>query len=224
MAQPREKGTVAKILVIGDVATGKTSIIQKYVYKTFAEHHHATLGVDFALKRVRVEDTLLNVQLWDIAGQERFIGLAPTYYKHAVAAIVVFDISKIQTLESAKKWKADVDDKVFLRNGDNIPVVLFANKWDLVEENEANRAITDDELDTFCQQNHYVGWFTTSAKTGLNIKKGMNFIITKVMKNKKKMDANMEPEANDPNIIRGNALDEKTKSAPNTKSGCCIII
>ena len=123
-----DKGTVAKILVIGDVATGKTSMIQRYVNKTFDPNHNATLGVDFALKRVRVEENLLNVQLWDIAGQERFIGLAPTYYKHAVAAIVVFDITKRDTLENAKKWKADVDDKVFLRNGDNIPVVLFANK------------------------------------------------------------------------------------------------
>jgi GTPase SAR1 family protein len=61
----REKGSVAKVLVIGDVATGKTSIIQRYVYKTFDENHQPTLGVDFALKRVRVEDTLLNVQLWE---------------------------------------------------------------------------------------------------------------------------------------------------------------
>ena len=63
-----------------------------------------------------------------IAGQDRFIGLAPTYYRHAVAAIVAFDITNASSLQNAKKWKTDVDDKVFLRNGDNIPVVLFANK------------------------------------------------------------------------------------------------
>jgi len=175
----REKGTVAKILVIGDVCTGKTSIIQRYVYKTFPENHHATLGVDFALKRVRVEETLLNVQMWDIAGQERFIGLAPTYYKHAVAAIVVFDITQKETLGGARKWKVDVDEKVFLRNGDNIPVVLFANKWDLIEENENLRCISDNELDTFCEENHFVGWFTTSAKTSLNIKKRNEFYHNK---------------------------------------------
>lgn len=126
------KGAVFKVLVIGDVATGKTSFIQRYVYKTFDEHHHATLGVDFALKRVRIDNTLVNVQLWDIAGQERFIGLAPTYYRHAVGAIVVFDITQVGTLENSKKWKADVDDKVLLRNGDNIPVVLLANKVKLI--------------------------------------------------------------------------------------------
>lgn len=221
-----EKGNVAKILVIGDVCTGKTSIIQRYVYKTFPENHHATLGVDFALKRVRVEDTLLNVQMWDIAGQERFIGLAPTYYKHAVAAIVVFDITQKETLNGAKKWKLDVDEKVFLRNGDNIPVVLFANKWDLIEENESLRCLTDEELDTFCEQNHFAGWFTTSAKSGLNIKKGMNFLITKVMKNKKKLDQVMPVETADPNRIT--AEDLAKKSAPNkTKNeggGCCTLM
>ena len=79
-------------------------------------------------KHVRVDDMTLKVQLWDIAGQDRFIGLAPTYYRHAVAAIVAFDITNASSLQNARKWKIDVDDKVFLRNGDNIPVVLFANK------------------------------------------------------------------------------------------------
>ncbi|ETO26526.1 RAB32, member RAS oncogene family [Reticulomyxa filosa] len=277
-----EKGTVAKILVIGDVCTGKTSIIQRYVYKTFPENHHATLGVDFALKRVRVEDTLLNVQMWDIAGmfkiqiislspfffflsfkktnrnkkkkggQERFIGLAPTYYKHAVAAIVVFDITQKDTLNGAKKWKVDVDEKVFLRNGDNIPVVLFANKWDLIEENESLRCLTDEELDAFCEQNHFEkgvcfeyckkkkiknlknfffvfkkkNRFTTSAKSGLNIKKGMNFIITKVMKNKKKLDQALPAESADPNRITADDLAKKnspTKTKTDSK-GCCTLV
>lgn len=58
----------------------------------------------------------------------KYIKYLQTYYRHAVAAIVAFDITKATSLENARKWKADVDDKVFLRNGDNIPVVLFANK------------------------------------------------------------------------------------------------
>jgi len=222
MSGRSDKGTVAKILVIGDVATGKTSMIQRYVYKTFDPNHNATLGVDFALKRVRVEENLLNVQLWDIAGQERFIGLAPTYYKHAVAAIVVFDITKRGTLDNARKWKADVDDKVFLRNGDNIPVVLFANKWDLVDENDRNRTVSDDELDEFCHEHHYVGWFTTSAKTGLNVKKGMNFIITKVMKNNRKLEQeHIEPVDTSNNIDLSNLNDNNKKS----EGGCpCLLI
>ena len=123
------KPNVVKILVIGDHNTGKTSIVRRYVYKQFDEYSvEATIGMDIASKHVRVDDMTLKVQLWDIAGQDRFIGLAPTYYRHAVAAIVAFDITSAVSLQNAKKWKTDVDDKVFLRNGDNIPVVLFANK------------------------------------------------------------------------------------------------
>lgn len=103
--------------------------MRRYVYKQYDEYSvEATIGMDIASKHVRVDDITLKVQLWDIAGQDRFIGLAPTYYRHAVAAIVAFDITSKQTLKNAERWKIDVDDKVFLRNGDNIPVVLFANK------------------------------------------------------------------------------------------------
>ena len=128
MSTKPRRGTTEKILVVGDIAAGKTSIIQRYVYKTFDAEHNPTLGVDFALKRVRVEDVFLNLNFWDISGQERFVGLNSKYHKDAVAAILVIDITSHKTVEMAKKWKADLDEKAFLPNGDNIPVVLYANK------------------------------------------------------------------------------------------------
>eukprot|EP01084_Bolivina_argentea_P023212 43281_1 len=183
-----------KILVVGDVATGKTSLIQRYVYKSFNNTYVTTLGVDFALKKVRVKNQNLKVQLWDVAGQERFIGLAHAYYKDAAAAIVVFDITEGKTLESAKKWKADLDDNVFLENGDNIPIILFANKADLIED-EQNRLRAKSNnfenlsiyqgFDKFCKDNYFDGWYMTSAKTGLNVKDGMDFIIHKCLQNAK---------------------------------------
>jgi len=181
------EASVAKILVIGDVATGKTSVIQRYVYKNFDATHRATIGVDFALKTVRVDEEVLNVQLWDIAGQERFIGLTSAYYKHAVAAMVVFDITNEKSLLNAVSWKADVDRKVFLPNGESIPVVLFANKWDLLQEGNT-RVLPDAGLESFCRKHNFIGWFSTSAKTGLNVKRGMNFMISKIVENKREME------------------------------------
>jgi len=183
-----EQASVAKILVIGDVATGKTSVIQRYVYKNFDAEHKATIGVDFALKTVRVDQEVLNVQLWDIAGQERFIGLTTAYYKHAVGAMVVFDITNEKSLLNAVSWKVDIDKRVFLPNGESIPVVLFANKWDLIQEDESARVIPDTGLESFCRKHNFVGWFSTSAKTGLNIRKGMNFMISKIVENKREME------------------------------------
>mmetsp|Transcript_53152 Transcript_53152/g.47790 ORF Transcript_53152/g.47790 Transcript_53152/m.47790 type:complete len:225 (+) Transcript_53152:86-760(+) len=218
------KPNVVKILVIGDHNTGKTSIVRRYVYKQFDEYSvEATIGMDIASKHVRVDDMTLKVQLWDIAGQDRFIGLAPTYYRHAVAAIVAFDITNASSLQNAKKWKTDVDDKVFLRNGDNIPVVLFANKWDLIEENPKKRQVSDTQLDEFCHENNFIGWFSTSAKSGMNVKKGMNFMISKIIENKKKLDIR------NPSDLRGNDENENVDISasieqPQKQSGgCCAV-
>ena len=82
--------------------------------------------------------------------------------------------------------------------------------------------MSDNELDEFCHENHYVGWFTTSAKTGLNVKKGMNFIITKVMKNNRKLEQdNTEPLDTSNNIDLANMNPPRKKS----EGGCpCLLI
>eukprot|EP01084_Bolivina_argentea_P008990 16825_1 len=174
------KPNTTKLLFVGNHNTGKTSIARRYAYKQFDEHSvEPTIGMDIASKNVRVNEMILKVQIWDIAGQDenRFIGLAPPYYRHAVAVVVVFDITNSSSLQNAKKWKTDIDDKLFAKNDDNVPVILFANKWDLIEENPERRQVSDSELDAFCLENNFVRWFSTSSKSGMNVKKGMNFLI-----------------------------------------------
>lgn len=211
------KPAIAKILVVGDAATGKTSLIKRYVYKTFSEKHQTTIGVDFSLKKVKIDGKTLNVQLWDIAGQDRFTALARIYYNHAVAAIVVFDCTSRRTLESAAKWKADIDQKVFLKNGDHIPTVLYANKFDLLSDEIADDDISDEEIDRFCKKHHFCGWFYTSAKTAHNVKEACNYIIAKVDENNKKMEAqNGLEDEHDPDIVRPTADNQKQEDGP-----CC---
>merc|ERR1712154_548999 len=182
-----------------------------------------TIGMDIASKHVRVDDMTLKVQLWDIAGQDRFIGLAPTYYRHAVAAIVAFDITSAVSLQNAKKWKTDVDDKVFLRNGDNIPVVLFANKWDLIEENPKKQQYSDKELDEFCHENSFIGWFSMSAKNGMNVKKGINDIISQIVENKERLDIELRVrESNKNKSIDFTDFNHK-QSEIGSGGGCCAM-
>lgn len=215
--------SIVKILVIGDVATGKTSIIHRYAHKQFEETHRPTLGVEFALKKLKVNDQKYNVQLWDIAGQERFIGLAPAYYKKAEAAVVVIDVSQRKTLDNGILWKKDVDDKVYLRNSEPIPVILFVNKWDLIEDGscDVNEKAFERELEEFVEAHGFIGWFSTSARSGRNIKEGFIYLVSEVVGNRKRIDAQMPPETPDPTIVDINRSSSKASAPSSGGDGCC---
>jgi len=186
-----------KVLVVGELGTGKTSIIKRYVHQFFSQHYRATIGVDFALKVLRWDpETVVRLQLWDIAGQERFGSMTRVYYKEAVGAFVVFDVTRGATLEAVPKWKADLDSKVVLPDGRPIPAVLLANKSDQPKEGlAANR----DKMNEFCQQQGFAAWFETSAKENINIDESANFLVSKILE----MDKwSQEPIATDPDKVR----------------------
>jgi Ras-related protein Rab-32 len=107
-----------KVLVVGDIGTGKTSIIKRYVHSIFSNHYKATIGVDFALKMINLDnETVVRLQLWDIAGQERFGNMTRVYYKEALGALIVFDVTRVSTFEAVQKWKNDIDSKVLGPDG-----------------------------------------------------------------------------------------------------------
>jgi len=137
MAQENAEVTeyLFKVLVVGDIGTGKTSIIKRFVHNIFSMHYKSTIGVDFALKVINWDaKTIVRLQLWDIAGQERFGNMTRVYYKEAVGAMVVFDVTRVTTFEAVSKWKNDIDQKVFINEDQPIPVVLLANKCDMTKE------------------------------------------------------------------------------------------
>mgnify|MGYP001249702443 CR=1 FL=1 len=147
-----KKEFLFKILVIGELGTGKTSFIKRYVHQFFSDHYRATIGVDFALKVLQwdEEGTVVRLQLWDIAGQERFGNMTRVYYKEAVGAILVYDLTRRDTFAAIEKWKTDLDSKVVLPDGRNIPCVLIGNKCDQKEEAELDKEASS--LNIFCKQ------------------------------------------------------------------------
>ncbi|KAF9434800.1 rab32, member RAS oncoprotein [Entomortierella beljakovae] len=200
-----------KILVIGDLGTGKTSIIKRYVHNIFSSNYKSTIGVDFALKVIQWSpDTVIRMQLWDIAGQEKFSGLTRVYYKEAVAALVVYDVTRPKTFEAVPKWKADLDSKVSLPGGEPIPVVLLANKIDLQEGGAAG--LDSDQMDKFCEENGFLKWFGTSAKDNSNIEDATRFLLEEIMNKEAEHADNQERDAHTDRIML---------NQPQSKEGCC---
>jgi len=175
------KDVLAKVLVIGDIATGKTSIIGRYAHGVFSQRYKATIGVDFAWKPLKWENnTTVRLQLWDIAGQERFGHMTRVYYKEAVGAFVVYDVTRPNTFEAVIKWKEDINKKVnFPGSEEPIPTVLLCNKIDLLENGE--RSQTKGELDSFCEEHGFLGWFETSAKENIGIDDAANFLVKHIL-------------------------------------------
>jgi len=206
--QPREY--VFKVLVVGDVATGKTSIIKRFVHNIFSDHYKSTIGVDFALKVITWDaTTTVKLQLWDIAGQERFGNMTRVYYKEAVGAFIVFDITRTSTFEAVAKWKNDLDSKVTIGSDERpIPVVLLANKADLPRDPSLK---SQDQLEKYCEEHGFLGCFETSAKNNLNIEKAARHLVGKILENERTIIE--EPED-------GKAVDLDAEN-PTAASGCC---
>lgn len=175
----KPKDHLYKILVIGDLGTGKTSIIKRYVHRFFTQHYRATIGVDFALKVLNWDEhTLIRLQLWDIAGQERYGNMTRVYYKEAVGAFIVFDVTRRNTFESVANWKTDLDGKVQLPDGSQIPCVLLANKCDQQKEGLVTNPV---KMDEYCRQNGFASWFETSARDNINIDEAAKALVEKIL-------------------------------------------
>lgn len=213
MASQQYSEHLFKVLVVGEASTGKTSFIKRYVHQFFSRAYKATIGVDFALKTLQYDDkTLVRLQLWDIAGQERFGSMTRVYYKDAVGAFLVFDVNRPKTFESVMKWKSDLDTKVSLSDGSKIPCLLLANKCDLVQENKKDEELLKD----FARQNGFIGCLYTSPKDNINIEQAAKMLVREIMKRQQNLDDD-EGDKND-TIVMADHYDRRSQS---NKHSCC---
>lgn len=172
------KELLFKFLVIGDYGVGKTALVRRYTEGKFTSNYKITIGADFAIKTLDWDSyTKINLQLWDVAGNERFGYTTRVYYKYAVATALVFDISRVATFHSMKKWLTDLREKVALPDGSRIPVVLLANKCDI-----PHSAVSPEQIAKFCKDNNIGAWFLTSAKENTNVDVAMRYLVENVLK------------------------------------------
>lgn len=208
-----EKDSFYKVLVIGDYAVGKTSLIKRYTEGVFTPNYKLTIGVDFAVKKIlRDNNDVVTVQLWDIAGHERFGTMTRVYYKYAIAAVIVYDIQRVSTFEAVLKWKEDVDSKVKLPNGEKIPCLLLANKCDL-----PGSVVNEDELNNFCQAHGFIGWYATSALANEGIDKAMKFLADRIVE----VAATCAPIQKPTDTVELGEVDDDDTIDKEKNGGCC---
>lgn len=116
-----------KIVLIGDSTVGKSNLLLRYTKDQFKVNSQATIGVEFATKSIKMDDCFVRAQIWDTAGQERYRAITNAYYRNAVGALLVYDITKRNTYENINKWYSELKDHA----DSSIKVLLVGNKCDL---------------------------------------------------------------------------------------------
>ena len=165
---PRNK---YKLVVLGDEAVGKTSIITRFMYDSFESTYKVTIGIDFVSKNLYLADRVVRLQLWDTAGQERFRSLIPSYIRDSSVAIITFDVTSRPSFASCLVWLADVRKQ----RGSDALIALVGNKTDLADK----RQVSEDEAASLARKEGLL-YIETSAKTGANIKQLFQDIAAKL--------------------------------------------
>jgi len=186
-AQPKPSSSV-KLVLLGEAAVGKSSLVMRFVNNDFQENKEPTIGAAFLTQKCNLPTRTIKFEIWDTAGQERFASLAPMYYRNAQAALVVYDITKPSSLTKAQHWVAELHRQA----SPGIVIALVGNKADLAAEAaddtsedadaappaEGDDAADDDGADArrvpiktakaYADEESLL-FFETSAKTGQNV-------------------------------------------------------
>ena len=196
------EGSVKKlqIIMIGDGAVGKTSIL-----KTYTPSHITTIGLDYITHQFETPDgDVIPVKIWDTAGQERFKTITYSFYRQAQGVMIAFDVTNRESFENVKNWIDSIENHA----KENIQKVLIGNKIDLADK----RKITKKEAQNLADE-YDLPYFETSAKLGENVAEVIQFTIKRVYESTKKYNDEHKEE------IRGSQLNPQ-QPAVESKDEC----
>ncbi|XP_067930916.1 ras-related protein Rab-35-like [Watersipora subatra] len=150
---------ILKLVVLGDLGVGKTSLVYQYTDHTFSESHTTTIGIDFIETTIEVDGKKCKLLIWDTAGQERFRAVTSTLYRGTHGVILVYDAQKISTFENIPKWLQEIAN-----HRDDVPKILVGNKSDEPKMKE----VSTRDARKFSKQ-VVIPLFETSAKANTNV-------------------------------------------------------
>lgn len=160
-----------KIVLIGDSGVGKSNILSRFTRNEFCLESKSTIGVEFATRTLQIEGKTIKAQIWDTAGQERYRAITSAYYRGAVGALLVYDITKRQTFENVQRWLRELRDHA----DSNIVIMMAGNKSDL----NHLRAVSPEDAQMLAEKEG-LSFLETSALEALNIENAFHTILTEI--------------------------------------------
>ncbi|KAF9664304.1 hypothetical protein SADUNF_Sadunf16G0004400 [Salix dunnii] len=201
-----------KIVLIGDSGVGKSNILSMFTRNEFCLESKSTIGVEFATRTLQVDGKTVKAQIWDTAGQERYRAITSAYYRGAVGALLVYDITKRQTFDNVQRWLRELRDHA----DSNIVIMMAGNKSDL----KHLRAVQEEDGHALAEKEG-LSFLETSALEGTNIEKAFQTILTEIYHIiSKKALAAQEAAATSTVPGQGTTINVADASG-NTSKGCC---
>lgn len=223
-SEVKKKFINLKIILVGDVSVGKTSVLERYINNNFKDDYTCTIQAEQKTKIINEDsNTSIRMDIWDTAGQEKFRSLTRQYYRDSQGAIIVFDITKKKTFDSLQTWIDDIQDY----SDKDIPIIIVGNKSDLIDERE----VSENNINEFLNDKYT--YFEVSAKYGNNIDLAFNKIKKLIMENRKMNNEeenedkwNKKKNKNKKDRIReeekrSQSLDEMSKHLNEKNKKCC---
>lgn len=183
-----EYENVFKLLIIGDSGVGKSNMLLRFVNNKFDNSYDMTIGIDFGIKRVVLNDNIYKLQIWDTAGQETFKSMTQTFYRGADGCILVYDITNRESFNNISSWLSSLRLLV-----QDIVIILVGNKIDM----DYKREVTIHEGEEFAERNN-IHFFETSSKTAENINQCFMYSVEKIKESNTKKIINKNEQTNSP--------------------------
>ncbi|XP_074559822.1 ras-related protein RABA2a-like [Curcuma longa] len=203
-----------KMVLIGDSGVGKSNLLSRFTRNQFSLDSKSTIGVEFATRTLQVEGKTVKAQIWDTAGQERYRAITSAYYRGALGALLVYDVTKPKSFENASQWLKELHDHA----DSNIIVMLIGNKIDL----KHLRAIPAEDAQSFAEKEG-LSFMETSAFEATNVENAFNIILSDIYRImcKKSLISSTEPKPNPGASKNINTIVVSETSKVETQSRCC---
>ncbi|CAI9778743.1 unnamed protein product [Fraxinus pennsylvanica] len=209
----QEYDYIFKIVLIGDSGVGKSNILSRFTRNEFCLESKSTIGVEFATKTLKIEGKTVKAQIWDTAGQERYRAITSAYYRGAVGALLVYDVTKRQTFDNIQRWLQELRQHA----DSNIVIMMAGNKSDL----NHLRAVADNDGQTLAETEG-LSFLETSALEAYNVDKAFQSILTEIYHIiSKKALAAQEAAAATALPGQGTTINVSISHGNTKRGGCC---